>query len=95
MTIPVRRLSRLCARRGTGALDSASGRQILELFAQLHEAGATILMITHDASVASHAQTLYHIRDGVLTGEKEGYCLLYTSCAGSAGEHSTGARDAG
>ena len=62
----------LLADEPTGALDSASGRQILELFAQLHEAGATILMITHDASVASHAQTLYHIRDGVLTGEKEG-----------------------
>ena len=68
----VKKPQQLLADEPTGALDSASGRQILELFAQLHEAGATILMITHDASVASHAQTLYHIRDGVLTGEKEG-----------------------
>lgn len=61
----------LLADEPTGALDSASGRQILDLFAQLHADGATILMITHDAFVASHAQTLYHIRDGVLTGDEE------------------------
>lgn len=60
----------LLADEPTGALDSRSGTQILELFEQLHEAGSTIVMITHDASVAAHAQTLYHIRDGILTGEE-------------------------
>ena len=60
----------LLADEPTGALDSRSGAQILELFEQLHEAGSTIVMITHDASVATHAQTLYHIRDGILTGEE-------------------------
>ena len=58
----------LLADEPTGALDSASGQQILELFSQLHQDGATILMITHDASVAEHAQTRYCIHDGILTG---------------------------
>ena len=58
----------LLADEPTGALDSASEQQILELFSQLHQDGATILMITHDASVAEHAQTRYCIHDGILTG---------------------------
>lgn len=58
----------LLADEPTGALDSASGEQVMELFRHLHENGATILMITHDAQIASCAETLYHIRDGILTG---------------------------
>lgn len=52
----------------TGALDSASGAQVMELFRQLHENGATIIMITHDAQVARQAQRIMTIRDGVLSG---------------------------
>ena len=52
----------------TGALDSQSGAQVMELFHTLHEQGATILMITHDQGVAEHADTIMRIRDGVLTG---------------------------
>lgn len=58
----------LLADEPTGALDSVSGAQVMELFQSLHEQGATILMITHDAQIASYADTLYHIRDGILTG---------------------------
>lgn len=61
----------LLADEPTGALDSASGEQVMELFQHLHEHGATILMITHDAQIASHADILYHIRDGILTGPEE------------------------
>jgi putative ABC transport system ATP-binding protein len=61
----------LLADEPTGALDSVSGAQIMQLFRALHEEGATILMITHDASVAEQADRIYHIRDGVLT--KGGY----------------------
>lgn len=57
----------LLADEPTGALDSSSGKQIMELFQQLHENGATIIMITHDRSVAEHAQTILHIHDGILT----------------------------
>ncbi len=62
----------LLADEPTGALDSASGVQIMEIFQQLHEEGATILMITHDAGIAAHAQKQYQILDGVLSDRKEG-----------------------
>lgn len=52
----------------TGALDSQSGAQVMDLFHTLHEQGATILMITHDRNVADNAETIMHIKDGVLTG---------------------------
>ena len=52
----------------TGALDSASGAAVMELFRQLHESGSTIIMITHDRSIAKHAAKLMTIRDGVLSG---------------------------
>ncbi len=52
----------------TGALDSQSGAQVMDIFHTLHEQGATILMITHDQNVAENAETIIRIRDGVLTG---------------------------
>lgn len=58
----------LLADEPTGALDSASGQQIMELFKQLHDNGATIIMITHDRNVAENARTIMYIHDGVLTG---------------------------
>lgn len=58
----------LLADEPTGALDSASGAQVMELFHQLHHDGATIIMITHDREIAGHADTIMTIRDGVLSG---------------------------
>ena len=52
----------------TGALDQASGKQVMGLFRRLHEEGITIIMITHDANVAANAYTLYHIIDGQMSG---------------------------
>ncbi|MEE8827323.1 MAG: ABC transporter ATP-binding protein [Eubacteriales bacterium] len=62
----------LLADEPTGALDSESGRQVLDLFDQIHDEGATVLMITHDPDVASRASHMVEIRDGVLyeAGEK-------------------------
>lgn len=63
----------LLADEPTGALDSTNGEAVMELFSQLHRDGATILMITHDAGIARHAEKVYTIRDGILTtggGEK-------------------------
>ena len=57
----------LLADEPTGALDSESGRMILDIFGRLHADGSTIIMITHDHSVASHAKRIAHIYDGVLT----------------------------
>ena len=52
----------------TGALDSASGAQVMELFHQLHADGSTIIMITHDRGIAHNADTIMTIKDGVLSG---------------------------
>ena len=58
----------LLADEPTGALDSESGRMILGLFKELHDAGSTIIMITHDANVAAHADRICRISDGKLEG---------------------------
>jgi putative ABC transport system ATP-binding protein len=50
----------------TGNLDSASGRDVLALLHELHEAGRTIVLITHDAEVAAAAERQVHIRDGMI-----------------------------
>lgn len=62
----------LLADEPTGALDQASGEQVMELFSRLNSEGATIIMITHDANVASHAKRILYIIDGVLTADKGG-----------------------
>lgn len=54
----------LLADEPTGALDRESGREVLKLFETLHEMGNTILMITHDLSVAEHAKRIVSIVDG-------------------------------
>lgn len=61
----------LLADEPTGALDSKSGEQIMELFEQLNQEGVTIVMITHDAKVAKRAKRVVHIIDGELTEERE------------------------
>ena len=58
----------LLADEPTGALDSASGAQVMELFQQLHADGSTIIMITHDRGIAHHADTFMTIKDGILSG---------------------------
>lgn len=54
----------LLADEPTGALDSVSGTQIMELFQTLNDEGVTIVMITHDKNVADHAKRILHILDG-------------------------------
>jgi putative ABC transport system ATP-binding protein len=54
----------LLADEPTGALDQKSGHEIMKLFSELHESGITIVMITHDANVASNADRIIRIVDG-------------------------------
>src|SRR6476469_2822024 len=54
----------LLADEPTGALDSKTGQQILELFDRLVEAGKTIILVTHDASVAHRCQRVIRLHDG-------------------------------
>ena len=60
----------LLADEPTGALDSVSGLQVMELFKQLNEEGMTVIMITHDADIAAHAGRTVLIRDGILSGTR-------------------------
>ena len=59
----------LLADEPTGALDSQSGAQVMELFEKLHGMGSSIVMITHDRSIAARAEKVRYIRDGVLSDE--------------------------
>ena len=63
----------LLADEPTGALDTASGEQIMEIFRTLSGKGMTIIMITHEPSIAECADKTYHIRDGklIVPGRKE------------------------
>jgi putative ABC transport system ATP-binding protein len=54
----------LLADEPTGALDQKTGRQVMELFHELNNEGRTIIMITHDAKIASHAGRIVRILDG-------------------------------
>ena len=54
----------LLADEPTGALDQKTGKQVMELFHSLNEEGRTIIMITHDASIARHATRIVRILDG-------------------------------
>jgi putative ABC transport system ATP-binding protein len=62
----------LLADEPTGALDSKTGKEVLKLFARLHDMGHTIVMITHDMQVASHAGRVVHIVDGELVKDERG-----------------------
>ena len=62
----------LLADEPTGALDSKSGHQVMEIFRQLSDEGMTILMITHELAIAQCAKKLYHILDGELKTEGGG-----------------------
>ena len=57
----------LLADEPTGALDQASGEQVMKLFGELNEKGVTVIMITHDRKVASHAKRILDITDGIVT----------------------------
>ena len=66
----VNRPAIILADEPTGNLDSASGHAIADLFGELHAAGQTIVMITHDHTLARIASRSLHIRDGEIVEDK-------------------------
>ena len=62
------RPSLLLADEPTGSLDSAGAAEIIDLLGQLHQDGQTILLVTHDDSVAAAADRTVHLRDGRIVG---------------------------
>lgn len=63
--------SLILADEPTGNLDKKTGREILDIFDQLHTAGNTIVLITHDPKVAKRAQRIIRIEDGMLYENEE------------------------
>ncbi len=61
----------LLADEPTGALDSKSSAQVMDLFAQLNAEGVTVVMITHDPGIAGHAKRVVDIFDGEISEHKE------------------------
>ncbi len=62
----------LLADEPTGALDTAGGLEVLELFRRLHADGQAIMLVTHDDDVAAAADRIVRMRDGRLEGDDEG-----------------------
>jgi putative ABC transport system ATP-binding protein len=60
----------LLADEPTGNLDSRTGEEVLALFDRLHAEGQTIVVVTHDASVAGHAQRRIVLRDGAIESDE-------------------------
>lgn len=55
----------------TGALDSASGEEVMRILQELHAEGHTIILVTHDAKVAAHAQRIIEIADGSIISDQK------------------------
>ncbi|HEY5257362.1 MAG TPA: ABC transporter ATP-binding protein [Candidatus Baltobacteraceae bacterium] len=60
----------LLADEPTGNLDSKTSEEVLGLFGNLHEEGRTIIMVTHDENIASHARRIIRLRDGLILSDE-------------------------
>jgi putative ABC transport system ATP-binding protein len=56
----------LLADEPTGALDTRTGEEIMQLFAELHADGQTVMLVTHEPDIAAHAERVLLLRDGVI-----------------------------
>ena len=65
----VNRPSLILADEPTGNLDTKSGEEIMELLHDLHEQGATVVMVTHEPDIAAHAQRIICMRDGKIISD--------------------------
>ena len=61
----------LLADEPTGNLDSRTGVEIMKLFDDLHAQGQTIIMVTHEESIASHAQRIVRMKDGKIVSDQK------------------------
>jgi len=61
----------LLADEPTGALDSEGGQEVIELLSRLHHGGQTIVLVTHDAGVASASDRIVRMRDGRMAAEED------------------------
>jgi len=54
----------------TGALDSASGVEVMRILGELHEDGHTVILVTHDPAIAEHADRIVELRDGEIVSDR-------------------------
>ena len=65
----VNRPSIILADEPTGNLDSKTGNEIMALFDEIHKAGNTVIMVTHEEEVAAHARRIIRLRDGMVESD--------------------------
>ena len=61
----------LLADEPTGNLDSTTSEEIMQVFESLHRHGQTVIMVTHEADLAMHAQRVVTLRDGVIASDEQ------------------------
>jgi putative ABC transport system ATP-binding protein len=66
----VNKPSILLADEPTGNLDTKTGEEIMALFGELHEQGNTIILVTHEESIAEHAHRIIRVRDGLVESDE-------------------------
>ncbi|WP_319026136.1 ATP-binding cassette domain-containing protein, partial [Pseudomonas mosselii] len=54
----------------TGALDTASGKEVMNILLELHAAGHTVILVTHDPKVAAHAERIIEVSDGQIVSDR-------------------------
>lgn len=62
----------------TGALDSQSGKEVMQILRQLHQQGHTVILVTHDQNIAAHAERVIEISDGRIVADR-----VQTACPGA------------
>ncbi|WP_299097517.1 ABC transporter ATP-binding protein [uncultured Winogradskyella sp.] len=65
----VNKPSIILADEPTGNLDSKTGTEIMTLFDQIHAAGNTVIMVTHEEDIAAHAKRVIRLRDGIIESD--------------------------
>ena len=86
----VNRPALLLADEPTGALDTATGQEIMNLFQGLNDRGITVIVVTHEREVASFARRTLEIRDGYLTGDHEVEDSVASQVSADSGVRSMG-----
>ena len=76
----------LMADEPTGNLDSKTGEQIMELFHELHASGVTIVLVTHEMSIAAQAQRVVRMRDGKIIEDRQVDDAFRRELLGNAGK---------
>jgi putative ABC transport system ATP-binding protein len=78
----------LLADEPTGALDSATTKQVMELFVELHRQGMTVVLVTHDPQIAAYAERVVSFKDGVIVSDEAKNSNAYrTNYAPPARDH--------